>query len=144
LDWRATSEKTVKKFDFTGSQTQLLEALAKLGGGIPFLDNGKLVVVSEQDPAIQTGVLVKEISEASGMIGIPKVDYIGAEIKMLLDTTIKRGDTVHLTSNRIPAASGYYRVYHIRHEGHLRGEEWYTTVKAWRLDTYGRKLAIIA
>ena len=143
LDWRANSEKTVSKFDFTGSQTQLLESLSKLDDVIPFLDGDKLVAVGKASPPIPAGTVVKEISEATGMIGIPKVDYVGAEIKMLLDTTLKRGDTVYLRSKRIPAANGYYRIYHMRHEGHLRGEEWYTTVQTWRLDTYGRELAII-
>lgn len=142
LDWRATSQKTVEKFDFTGSQTQLLASLFKVADVIPFLEDGKLAAV-DKDSA-QMVESVKEISEDSGMIGIPKVDYIGAEIKMLLDTGLKRGDTVYLRSKRIPAASGYYRIYHMRHEGHLRGEEWYTTIKTWRLDTYGRQFAIIA
>jgi hypothetical protein len=142
LDWRATDEKTVQKFDFSGSQTQLLEKLAKLGDVIPFMDGEKLVAVGRENQ--NTPKEVKVISEESGMIGIPKIDYIGMEAKMFLDSAIKRGDTVRLKSKSIPAANGFYRIYHIRHEGHLRGDEWYTTVKAWRLDTYGRKLANIA
>ena len=138
LDWKSTSKKTIDKFDFTGSRTQLMQSISKLGNIIPFEENGNLVIVDRDNPE-RDGV-IREISEQSGMVFVPDVDYIGVTVSMFLDTRIKRGDTVNLVSKRIPAASGLYYVYNIRHHGQLRGNSFYTTIKARRRDTYGSEL----
>jgi hypothetical protein len=139
LEWRATSEKQIQKFDFSGSYTKLVDKLNGLDDVIVFEESDKLIAVDRNAP-VRDG-FIREISEQSGMIGVPKIDNIGIEAQLFLDTRIKRGDTVHLTSKRVPAADGLYYVYNITHEGHLRGQNWYTTVKARRLDTYGKELA---
>lgn len=138
LDWKATSTKTIKSFDFSGSRTKLIDRLCDLDDIIVFEENGTLVAVDKKAP-VRDGV-IREISEQTGMVGVPKIDYIGIEATVFLDTRIKRGDTVHLTSVRVPAASGLYYVYNVCHQGHLRGTDFYTTIKARRLDTYGQEL----
>ena len=84
------------------------------------------------------------ISESTGMIGIPKTNFAEVEVTKFLDTSFHRGGYFYLDSkyapniNRIdetPGAekmNGIYRINHIRHFGHLRGNAWYTTFKAWR------------
>lgn len=138
FDWQATTKKQLKKFDFTGNRTKLISELNKLDDIIVFDELDTLVVVDRNAP-FREGT-VREISEQTGMIGIPKVDFIGMEATLFLDTKIKRGDKVNLTSSKIPAANGLYYVYNISHEGHLRGTNWYTTIKARRLDAYGSEL----
>ena len=82
------------------------------------------------------------ISENTGMIGIPKTNFAEVEVTKFLDTSFHRGGYFYLDSKYAPkinvideetgAMNGIYRINHIRHFGHLRGEAWYTTFKAWR------------
>lgn len=140
LEWRSKSTKQVKDFNFNGNYQKMIEQLTKLDNITVFEETGSLIVVDNAAP-VRDGA-IREISEITGMIGVPKIDAIGIEATLLLDTTIKRGDTVHLSSIRVPAANGNYYVYNICHEGHLRGTNWYTTIKARRLDVYGRELKL--
>ena len=112
-----------------------MESISALGNVIPFEEYGKLVVVDRDNP-VRDGS-IREISEETGMVFVPDIDYIGVTARIFLDTRIKRGDTINLVSKRIPAANGLYYVNNIRHQGHLRGSNFYTTIKARRKDTYG-------
>lgn len=82
------------------------------------------------------------ISESTGMIGIPKTNFAEVEVTKFLDTSFHRGGYFYLDSKYAPkinvideetgTMNGIYRINHIRHFGHLRGDAWYTTFKAWR------------
>ena len=139
-EWRSTSAKKISKYSFTGNNTEYIESMAKLDNIYVFEENGNLVCVDKFAP-VRDGQ-IRLISEKTGMVGIPKIDYIGIEAKMFLDTRIRRGDTVKLESNRVSAANGLYYVYHINHEGQLRGQNFFTTIKARRLDAYGKELQL--
>jgi len=139
-EWRSTSAKKISKYSFSGNNTAYIDALTKLDDILVFEENGNLVCVDKFAP-VRDGK-IRLISEKTGMVGIPKIDYIGIEAKMFLDTRIRRGDTVQLESNRMPSANGLYYVYHINHEGQLRGQNFYTTIKARRLDAYGKELKL--
>ena len=138
LEWNATVSKTIKSFDCTGNRNKLIEQLNSLGEISVFEENGKMVVVDEAHPKRSGNIF--EISEETGMVSVPKIDQIGIEAKIFLNTKIKCGDTVHITSKRVPIASGNYYVMNVIHEGHFRGDLWYTTIKTRRLDAYGKKL----
>jgi len=138
FEWRSTSNKTIEKFDFTGSRTRLIETVSELDKIIAFEEDGALVVVDRDNP-VRDGV-IREISEESGMVLVPDPDYIGVTASVFLDTRIKRGDTINLVSKRIPAANGLYYAYNLHHQGRLRGSKFHTTIKARRIDTYGSNL----
>jgi len=83
------------------------------------------------------------ISEDTGMIGVPKTNFSEIEVTKFLDTSFNRGGYLYLESKYAPninsaddkpngQQNGIYRINHIRHHGHLRGDEWYSTFKAWR------------
>ena len=130
LEWNSSLYKTIDKFSFSGNVNEMISRINKLADINAFIENDRLVVVDRDDPARSDKIV--EISEQYGMIGIPKVTFIGFEAKVLLNTNIRRGDKVELKSSRIPAANGIYYVYHITHEGELRGQPWYTTIDARR------------
>ena len=139
LDWQSDSKKIIEKFDFTGGKTLLMESIAKLGNIIPFEEDGKLVVVDRDAPRRDGPIRDEEIriiSEQTGMVMVPKIDYVGMEATIFLDTRIRRGDSVKLESKTIPSANGPYYVRNLRHHGHLRGISFYTEIKAWRRNTY--------
>lgn len=81
------------------------------------------------------------ISAANGMIGIPKITFAEAEVTKFLDTSLERTyffylDTVYAPDDKFSKqngiVNGFYQINNIRHRGHLRGQEWYTTVKGYR------------
>ena len=127
--------KTTKKitdFSFTGDKRKLISEINDLGGISAWEDNGTLYISDENKP--RGDILARELSEKTGMIGVPKVDPIGIEVTMLLDNSLQIGQVVVLNSQLFKQANGNYYIYEIRHEGHLRGNNFQTTIKARRVD----------
>lgn len=63
---------------------------------------------------------------------MPKPDSIGCEMTILLDNSIRIGQAIYLTSKTNPTANGQYYIYEFAHTGDLRGNEFYTKIKARR------------
>lgn len=131
LNYMATCTKTISDFEFTGGKTRLIKELNEICDILVYEDDGVLVVQDKGQPRIDVGI--RRIDETSGMIGIPKPDAIGIECKILLDNSIKIGQKIYIESTSIPAASGEYCIYELKHSGDLRGNEFYTEIKARRL-----------
>ena len=136
LNYMATSTKTVENFEFTGGKTRIIKELNELCDILVYEDDGVLVVQDKGKP--RTDVSIRYIDETSGLIGIPKPDAIGVEFQMLLDNSIKLEQTIYLESSIIPSANGEYYIYELKHSGDLRGNEFYTEVKARRLNNVGQ------
>lgn len=130
LNFEASVEKYISGFNFNGSQLKLIKDLNELGGIVAYEDDGVLHVVDEDKPSKTTGE--RYISETSGLIGIPKPDYLGVELTMLLDNSLKIGQRIYLESVSAPSCSGQYYIYELAHTGDLRGHDFYTKVKARR------------
>lgn len=126
----STTNKQINGFDFSGGSTQIINQLNQIGGIIAYEEDGNLKIVDEKAPNI--GGEVRKISLDSGMVGIPKVDALGCEITTFLDPVIKLGQRIELESIRIPAANGIYWIYELRHDGHLRGNDFHTIMKGRR------------
>lgn len=131
LNYMATSTKTISDFEYTGGKTKAIKELNELGDIIAYEDDGVLVVQDQGQP--RTDVGIRRIDETSGLIGIPKPDAIGVECQVLLDNTIKIGQKIYLESTIIPSACGEYYIYELKHSGDLRGNEFYTEIKARRI-----------
>lgn len=90
-------------------------------------------------------------SEETGMVGIPRPSPVWVDVKMLLKNGVMRQQAMKLESSaydipagilersgrysaagRLSPVNGIYSVFNVRHSGHLRGEEWYTSVRGMR------------
>lgn len=131
LNYMATSTKTVSDFEYTGGKTKAIKELNELGDIVAYEDDGVLVVQDIGQP--RTDIGIRRIDETSGLIGIPKPDAIGVECKVLLDNTLKIGQKIYLESLVIPSSCGEYYIYELKHSGDLRGNEFYTEIKARRI-----------
>ena len=69
-----------------------------------------------------------EVNKDTGMVGLPEIFNAGiqANITTLLNTSIKTGNIINLTSSQIPAANGKYYVVGITYTGDYRGNAWYS------------------
>lgn len=128
LEWLATEQKVVDTFVHTGSITDAVQKLNTLGNINVYEEDGKIKVM-DREPKPKGNRL---ISEETGMIGIPLLDHFGAEIKMLLDNTVKLGDCIQLKSKLIPAGNGRYWVYSINYQGSTRDNQFYSILKCKR------------
>ena len=126
----STTNKKINGFYFTGAETQLIGQINNIPDITCFEDDGSLIVVDSKNPNIDKEI--KHISQTSGMIEIPQPDALGIKVKILLDNTIKLGQTIEIESSSIPACNGQYWIYEFTHRGHFRGTEFYTEISARR------------
>lgn len=135
LNFEATLEKYIPNFNFTGNQYKLIKQLNELGGLVAYEDDGVLNVLDNGKPSTASGE--RYITETSGMVGIPKPDYLGVELTLLLDNSLRIGEKIYLESQSIPSCSGQYFIYALNHTGDLRGHDFYTKIKARRYGITG-------
>lgn len=133
LIYEATSVKKVSDFSFTGDKQKIIRELNEIGDITAYEDDGSLVVLDKGQPR---GTLpIRRIGEDSGLIGIPKPDAMGVSLQVFLDNALKIGQQIYLESKIIPACSGIYYIYELQHTGDLRGQDFYTNIKARRFDS---------
>ena len=129
LNYLATSNKVVDTFVVTGNITEAIKKINTIGDVVAFVEDNQLKVIDARNPK---GTGIRLISEASGMIGIPAIDHLGATIRIFMDNTVKLGDKIQLKSKLIPSANGEYWVYCIQHDAALREQQFYSTLKCRR------------
>lgn len=132
LSFESTVSKVLDSFSFTGNKIDLIGELNRIGGLIAFEDDGLLNVLDVD--AIRKGTFIRQMSEKSGMVGIPKVNAMGCDVTCLLDNSLKIGQLIELESTLIPQANGKYQIITIRYDGHYRGNPFYSHLKTKRLE----------
>lgn len=130
LSYQTTINKKVDGFVYCGGARNVLYKLNTLADITVYEDMGTLVVADLYK--LVEGSRVKVINMDTGLIGIPRPDPLGVKLTVLLDPTVKLGDTIKLESTRIPSASGYYYIYTLTHEGTSRENAFYTHLECRR------------
>ena len=124
LKWMSTVNKVVNLFHVSGSANQIIQKLNDLGDIFAYSDSENLNIIDALNP--NTGVTSK-LSKDSGMVGIPKIDNNSVRVTMLLNHSLKLGQTISIESEIIPAVNGDYWIFALTHSGALRENEFYTT-----------------
>ena len=124
LKWMSTVNKTVNLFHVSGSANQIIQKLNDLGDIFAYSDSENLNIIDALNP--NTGV-TSTLSKSSGMVGIPKIDNNSVRVKMLLNHSLKLGQTINIKSDLIPSVNGSYWIFALTHSGALRDTEFYTT-----------------
>lgn len=107
LDFQAT-DKQIANWNFAGAMLRQVDALALAGDVDVFVDDETLVIKPRAAPL--TG-RVRQLSQETGMIGIPEVTEHGVRVVMLLDTNTVVGGALDLTSKLNPSLNGRYTIY---------------------------------
>lgn len=126
----STTTRKLSGFYYTGSVTHLIGQLNDIPDIIAYEDDGCLCVVDRKN--IDIGTQTRVINKDSGMIGIPEPNALGISVRILLDPSIKLGQKIKVESTLIPACSGVYTIYELKHHGELRGNDFYTDITARR------------
>ena len=84
---------------------------------------------SDDDEQQSSTSNIKYLDMYNGMVGLPSIVQ-GNEIRCrcLLTPGLRMLDWVKITSTIIPKMNGYWQVREITHNGHFRGNEWYTDI----------------
>lgn len=128
FSWLAKSQKTIDTFTHTGSLVEAMKKLSQLDDIIVYEEDDQLKVI-DKNPQ---GLGVRELSAKTGLIGMPRLNHFGCEVKTLIDHTVKLGSTIILNSELCPSANGSYWVYSAIHQGSLREQQFYSTFKCRR------------
>lgn len=103
--------------------------------GLAFLpDLGNAVVFEPGWPADAT---VQIVDEYSGMIGTPKLNDLGADIRTLLNPNFLPGRKVNVQSLTIDASVGdkslgrVFTIYNVSIKGDTHGNDWFTDLSCW-------------
>ena len=133
--WRASSQKYVDSFNFSGAKAKLVNRLNDLGEFYAFIDNNILYCIDrnedapqQQNSSVKTKGTIKLINGDSGLIGLPQPDEYGVKIKVLLDPAVKLGDWFKLESKRLPIVNGYYQVYEMTFDFATREPQFYLEI----------------
>lgn len=134
LNIRDTPPQSITNFRADGDGKRLLRQLRNyfVGYAIYITPDNKLTITKITRDAPAPGETIWAAREDTGMVGIPIVERWGVELKMLLNADMKPGDWVKLTSKNQPMADSLYRIRRVTHSGELRGNDFFTSIEAYR------------
>ena len=130
-------------YSLSGDPLRKLEQLANTHNFSFVLDNDSIVIV--RNDAFRGGSPV-EVSEATGMEGIPEISEVGCNVTTRLNPKIRIGGRIDIKSQfrtvnfsnvyyvDVPASAGtgLYRVFKLTHSGDSWGDEWSTRIESKR------------
>lgn len=126
LDYQATYNPNIRNYSFNGAVIKQIDKLNTMGGINAFIDNNVLVIV-DAGKARSGGPVI--INKFTGMIGVPEVNELGVNAKVLIGDEIRPGDAVTIESDLNPAANGTFTVYNLGFDIASRADPFY-----WNLD----------
>ena len=139
----ANEARYSKGNSLSGDPNQILNDLARTHSFSYVVVNDKLRVTKE------TGYLdgsVQEISQFTGMIGIPEISENGCDVSIIMNPRVKIGGRINVKSDlktfnfsnvyyrKIPpnAGTGVYRVFKVIHSGDTKTNTWNTAITGFR------------
>lgn len=140
LDGIRTVDVKGGKFDFafTGSVEMLPQRLGEAFNLIVYEQDGRMLALDRKMEYTTPGDAM-DVDREHGLLGIGSIEFNKATVVTRLNDAYRLFTWVNLTSERIPQANGKYWVTGIRHTGHLRGDEWRTTLTMLKQQAGGRR-----
>lgn len=111
------------------------DALSKFGekfGVVVSVIKDRIMAIDNYAQLLEPSGDIQTIDIEHGLIGMNDITFFGCNIDRRLDDTVGFNDWIRLKSQIVELASGEYRVSKITHTGHLRGNEWKTTLMCYR------------
>lgn len=121
-----TKEVNISNYAYSGNALDETEELGKAGNCQCFIDDQHLVL-KPTHVALSGPVL--DVSEETGMIGLPEVNEQGLKVKFLFNSLAKLGGAINVTSKLNPAANGIFVIYKLGFELSSRDTEFYYTAE---------------
>jgi len=133
----------MRGYTMTGDPKRYLDKLSKAHGFSYAIENDRIVVIGEG--SFRKNTLI-EVSQKTGMEGIPEVTEVGCDVSVRLNPALKIGARIDVQSElstfnfsniyfqNIPeqAGKGVYRIFKIEHSGDSYRDTWTTKIKGIR------------
>lgn len=119
-------DKSVANYAHSGPMGKQVQKISETGNVDAYIDDDVLVVKNRSIGLRGTNV---DISESTGMIGIPQWTDQGLQVKMLLNPAVRVGSRMTVKSVLNPASNGTYTIYKATYEGANRDTPWYITAE---------------
>lgn len=97
-----------------------MKAVQQYSDNSAFIDNGKLIILDDND-AIKGDVVL--INDQSGLLGVPQHEDAILSVDIIFEPRIIVGQIIEVNSRIHPMFNGQYKVYGIKHEGVISGAE---------------------
>lgn len=102
------TDKNISNYSYSGGSLDQVSALGSTGSVDAYIDDETLVVKDSNLPV--RGEIIN-LSEDTGMIGIPQIIEQGIQVTYLLDNKTQLGSLISLTSLLNPGINGQYIIY---------------------------------
>lgn len=123
-----------------GNPREFIRNAAKMSNVSPYIDDGKMKFMSFNEDIPKS---IHSVNINTGMIGSPTQANEYVTVKVLMNSSIKLGDYIHIDNSKVVLqqmrditdipylldADGIYKVIGITYEGDSRGNPWYTTLQ---------------
>lgn len=114
-------DRTISNYTYNGDA--LGEVVNLQNAGVDaFVDDGQLVL---KEAAIPLSGSVVNLSEDTGMIGVPEVTEKGLKVTFLFNSAAKLGGAVRVTSKLNPSANGLFVIYKLNFKLDSREKAFY-------------------
>lgn len=129
LAFEAT-DRQIASWAFTGGALRQVDKLAQVGNVNAYVDDTRLVVKNQNEPAKG---LARLLNIETGLVGKPEFSEHGVKVRYLIDNLSKLGGELILESITEPAASGRYEIYKLSFEIASRENPFYYIAEAKRI-----------
>lgn len=123
-----------------GNPREFIRMAAKMSNVSPYIEDDKMKFLSFNEDIPKN---IHSVNINTGMIGSPVQSNEYVNVKVLMNSSIKLGDYIHIDNSRVSIqqmrdikditylldADGIYKVVGITYEGDSRGNSWYTTLQ---------------
>ena len=121
------TDKNISNYSYSGGSLDQVSALGSTGSVDAYIDDETLVVKDSHLPI--RGEMVN-VSEETGMVGIPEIIEQGVKVTYFLDNKTQLGSLINLKSALNPAINGQYIIYKLGFNIATREKPFYWIVEA--------------
>jgi hypothetical protein len=123
------TDKNIGSYSYSGSKLKEVEKLNELININAYIDDNNLIVRNKNTALAG---YVYNISQATGMVGIPEINERGVVVKTLFNNDIKIGGTVNINSSLNPNANGSWLINKLTYDLQNRGNSFYVSIDGIR------------
>jgi hypothetical protein len=123
------SAKNIANYSHNGAALDEIEKLQQAGNVDAWVDDDHLILKDFGVPLSGSAI---DLSETSGMIGVPEITEQGLKVRFLFNSQAKLGGAINLTSVLNPAATGTYVIFKLNFDLTSRERDFYYTAECLR------------
>ena len=130
----------IANYAFSGTPIQELEYINSFGNISIFLTEGNTNVLTVKGSTVPLTGTLRQVSEETGMIGVPEWTELGIRVTFFIDNKTTLGGGIQLTSKRYPTFNGVYVIFKLNFDLANREKPFYYIAEAARVIQRGEAI----